>query len=433
MDTPGATQSVQIPSSSEYSSLPLVLVLSTIILVSAVVGWFLLNLNASASDDAPVDTTTLLEPTGDATPSEGPIDIDLELRKARLAASADILALPAERSALYYYSRIMAAAPDHTVAGAEFDAVLARISTIVTAHLAAGEFNSAHELAALVAERQPDHPLVDDTRMALNDHAARLVAAANQHAQEGNDAEAEAALDLAARVPGLNPAYIAAVRESVGEIQQARIDAERSLVEQERLAEEQEVANWTALVRSAIESGSLIAPAGESALDYLASREAPAVTKAQLTQELLTALTTAIQQNLESGDLANAESLLGAAGNLGDNAEDLAGLQDALERKLIEAESNRVLGLRDFVHIKTDPAVYPIRANRMNVTGWVDLEFTVTSTGSTADIEVLQSEPEKVFERSAVQAVKRWQFVPRQYRGQLIDQRAAARLVFELE
>ena len=434
MNTASAIQSHQIADSNEYSTLPLALVLSTVILSCAAGGWFLLNLNTPASGDAAVEAVDPLPgPAGSVATGTGPIDVDLELRKARLAASADILALPEERSALYFYGRVMDAAPDHTVAGAELDAVLARISTIVTAHLAAGEFESAYTLAALVAEQKPGHPLVDDTRMTLNEHAARLVAEANQHAQDGNDAEAAAALDLAGRVPGLNAVYIAAVRESISEIQQARIDAELSRVEQERLATEQEIADWTGLVRGAIDAGALLTPAGESALDYLTAREAPADVKTQLTEELIAALTTEIQLNLESGDLAIAESLLGAAGDLGNDAEDLVVLRGAVESKLIEAEGSKVLGLSDFVHIKTEPAIYPRRANRLNVTGWVDLEFTVTSTGVTADIKVLESEPHNMFEKSALQAVEQWQFVPRQYRGQLIDQRAAARLVFQLE
>ena len=65
--------------------------------------------------------------------------------------------------------------------------------------------------------------------------------------------------------------------------------------------------------------------------------------------------------------------------------------------------------------------------------GWVDVVFTVTTTGHTSDIEIVGAEPANIFDSSVIEAVEEWTFEPRQYKGQPINQRTAARLVFNLE
>ena len=76
---------------------------------------------------------------------------------------------------------------------------------------------------------------------------------------------------------------------------------------------------------------------------------------------------------------------------------------------------------------------YPRRAERYDMSGWVDVYFTVTPTGQTADIEIKQSEPERIFDRAAIEAVSAWEFQPVEFRGQVISQRTAARLIFRME
>ena len=413
----------------EYSSLPLVLAISGAILLSAAVGWVLLD--REPSEPADEDAITLAIVGEQPTPAG--IDVDSELRKARLAADADILVNPPEQSALYFYGRVMAADPGHRVANAEFNAVLARVSLIVSGYLATGEFDEAYRLAVLVARHKPDHTIVVETRKTLNDYAARLVEQAMQHARDGNDDDATALLESAENLPGLNAEYFAAVRASIADIRQLRLAAEREQVEAARLEAEQAELAWTEKVRSAIATGQLIAPAGDSARDYLAQQSTPEEVKAELADELLAALITAGEQSIDAGELANAEQFLDAANDLSEDHEAIAELRDTLETKLIEAEGNKILGLNNFVRVKSAPARYPRRANQHNITGWVEVAFTVTSVGKTADIEVLRADPEGIFETAAIRAVEKWAFEPREYRGQLIDQRTAARVVFQLE
>ncbi|MGI9233292.1 MAG: energy transducer TonB, partial [Woeseiaceae bacterium] len=119
--------------------------------------------------------------------------------------------------------------------------------------------------------------------------------------------------------------------------------------------------------------------------------------------------------------------------NLDSDSTTLSDLLDAVESELIVAEGKRIVRLSDFTQVSTEPARYPVNAQRRNITGWVEVMFTVTAVGETANIEVVRAKPENFFDGSAIKAVEKWTFQPREYRGQPISQRTTARLVFDLE
>jgi protein TonB len=60
---------------------------------------------------------------------------------------------------------------------------------------------------------------------------------------------------------------------------------------------------------------------------------------------------------------------------------------------------------------------YPPQARHRKVDGFVELEFRVTTNGSTEDIRVVRSEPEGLFDRNAVRALMRWKFKPAERNG----------------
>jgi TonB family protein len=76
---------------------------------------------------------------------------------------------------------------------------------------------------------------------------------------------------------------------------------------------------------------------------------------------------------------------------------------------------------------------YPSRARERETQGWVDIEFTVTKDGTTSDLTVRSAEPAGIFDRAALDAVKRWRYEPRVVNGAVVDQRVEARLRFRLE
>ena len=76
---------------------------------------------------------------------------------------------------------------------------------------------------------------------------------------------------------------------------------------------------------------------------------------------------------------------------------------------------------------------YPRNALRRNLSGWVDVEFTVSTDGTVKDVGVRASEPGKVFVDSATRAVERWEFEPVISDGAVVEKRAAVRMAFTLD
>ena len=233
--------------STNNSPLPLLLSVTGAILAVAGGGWYLLNQEPVDSEpsfarpqalmEAPLEETADTAQAGDETDESIVIpDIDAELRKARLAADADILVLPVTQSALYYYGRVLKSEPNHAVALAERDVILARTAQTVQRQLAEEDYAAAYELAKAVARQKPNHPLVVDTQKTLDDLTESLVADAIARAEAGDDAEARRILAGAQELPGRNPAYFDAVNESITEIRDVREAAERDRRQRATLA-----------------------------------------------------------------------------------------------------------------------------------------------------------------------------------------------------
>lgn len=437
----------------DNSSLPLLLSITGAVLAVAVGGWYFLyqessapsatdeamisslatipeempSENADATATDPLDTETL--PAADEVTAP---DVEVELRKARLAADAEIFILPAEQSALYYYGRILNANPEHGIAIAELDAMLGKVGRITAQYLAEEEYADAYEIATLVANLRPEHELVIETQRTVDAYAEELVAEAIQLAQDGGDEEAARILATAQSLPGRNPAYFAAIRDSMADIQSVRQAAERDRTERAKLANDEAKAAWVDRTQTAIAEGNLISPAGASARALLAERNSWSAEREQLTSELLSALLATTKSRIEKGLLHDTEALLNTAVEISGEPDGFPEIRASLEDALIEAESKRLAHLRELVQVKTAAPRYPQRAQERGTSGWVDVYFTVTESGETADIEVNRSEPKSVFDRAAMEAVRKWAFQPVEYRGRVINQRAAARLTFRM-
>ena len=416
--------------SKEYSSLPLIYAITTAIVVSATGGWFALGAKTPDSNTETVSNTLIATSTTESTDDDS-VDIDANLRKARMSAAADLLVAPRRRNALYFYGRVLSADPDHAVASAELDALLAAILLVVDDHLAADEFDDAYDLAMAASQHRPDHPLIENMQNDLNEFVTALADDASNLAQSGNDEEATAKLATLKGLPGLSADYVAAAEQLVLETQQTR--TEREFIEEEALREARAELEWQQKISDAIAAKNFITPEGESARDYLAERDEPAEIKEQLSTQLRDALLAAARAKVEADEFDDLESYLTAGLDFGGDEDTIATLRADFEKKQLEQESTKSIALSEFVRLTMAPAKYPTRASRRDITGWVDVTFTVTKAGETADIEILRAEPEETFDISAIEAVNKWTFEPRQYQGQPIDQRTTVRLVFNLE
>jgi protein TonB len=72
------------------------------------------------------------------------------------------------------------------------------------------------------------------------------------------------------------------------------------------------------------------------------------------------------------------------------------------------------------------PAGIPRKAN-----GFVVVRFSIGTNGRVSDLEVLESQPQGMFDDAAQDAVRKWLYEPRRENGVAVASVAKARLVFD--
>ncbi|RLA96238.1 MAG: hypothetical protein DRG69_01440 [Deltaproteobacteria bacterium] len=85
------------------------------------------------------------------------------------------------------------------------------------------------------------------------------------------------------------------------------------------------------------------------------------------------------------------------------------------------------------VPVEQPKPIYPLRARRAGVEGFVKVRFLVDRRGRVGEVEVLEASPEGYFERAAQDAVRRWRFVPGKVRGRPVETWVAVTIRFRLE
>lgn len=78
------------------------------------------------------------------------------------------------------------------------------------------------------------------------------------------------------------------------------------------------------------------------------------------------------------------------------------------------------------------PPVYPMRAQRRGIEGWVKVRFLVDEEGQVSQIEVLESSPSDIFNRSVRQCVSRWRFKPGTIEGVTVKTWMQSTVRFEM-
>ena len=81
--------------------------------------------------------------------------------------------------------------------------------------------------------------------------------------------------------------------------------------------------------------------------------------------------------------------------------------------------------------LKTSPPDYPPDAVRKHQEGWVEVEFTVQPDGSVSGASVVNANPARVFNASALSAVSRWTFKPRMENGTAVAEKMRRRIEFK--
>ena len=71
--------------------------------------------------------------------------------------------------------------------------------------------------------------------------------------------------------------------------------------------------------------------------------------------------------------------------------------------------------------LRSIPPEYPYTAKRSQVTGEVVVRMLVTASGIPSNLSIYKSDPPGVFDKSALNAAKRWKFRPGRYKGESVD------------
>ena len=75
---------------------------------------------------------------------------------------------------------------------------------------------------------------------------------------------------------------------------------------------------------------------------------------------------------------------------------------------------------------------YPPSALRSHQQGWVVVSFQIDADGRTSDIKVVDSQPRRVFDRDAMEAVARYRFTPAMKNGVAVSSTKQQRIEFKL-
>jgi protein TonB len=121
-----------------------------------------------------------------------------------------------------------------------------------------------------------------------------------------------------------------------------------------------------------------------------------------------------------------------SAGGIDNNVAQLTPVIDtrgAMSRLSMSAGSDR--DVIPLVRIAPD---YPPRALSRGLEGWVQVQFTITATGTVKDAVVVNAEPKNIFDDAALKAIARWRYNPRVDGGVTVERVGVQTIIrFQLE
>jgi protein TonB len=250
-------------------------------------------------------------------------------------------------------------------------------------------------------------------RQGLNVIASKLVLQARAELDKG---DVNAAEDILGDARALDPG-----NSELDATATAVINARAALAAQQRQAEAERQ-----------EAARVEAARVEAARVETARVEAERVEAERLEAERLEAELQAAVEPAAEGPAAMGPPEEGSA-EMGPPEEGSAAMGPTVEDKAISVRNSRPAGVSSLNRVKYVAPKYPRAAQRRNLSGWVDIAFTVTFDGSVKDIDVPKSQPDKMFVESAIQAVEKWEFEPVLENGTIIEKRVAVRMLFALE
>ena len=98
---------------------------------------------------------------------------------------------------------------------------------------------------------------------------------------------------------------------------------------------------------------------------------------------------------------------------------------------------NGIFGIGEIDHPLTPlaqiPPIYPMRARRRGIEGWVKVRFIVDKEGRVDDISIVESHPRNIFDAPVIRCVSAWRFTPGTVGGVPVKTWVQTSIHFELE
>jgi len=98
-----------------------------------------------------------------------------------------------------------------------------------------------------------------------------------------------------------------------------------------------------------------------------------------------------------------------------------------------DAQVGMGFGDGDVIPLVRMPAQYPSKAKRRNIEGFVKARLEVNAQGTVDSVEIIDSNPKGIFERSAIRALYKYKFKPKMENGQPQPQTVTQTLDYVLD
>ncbi len=382
---------------------------------------------------------------------------------ARLAMEAGQLLQPEGNCALDYFKRVLATEPDNEAALDGMERVLDSVALSSETALAAGNIGAALGAYESLQQAAPTSTQTFAVRQLLVDRQTELSERAGRLIENERFDDAAAMLDQAAQFSASEPELLSATRARLDEARTAAETVEPAPVvaavskpspakpapkkaapakaapkpaAQPAEPEKDPTDELFVSALARLASDKLVEPRSDSALFYYEEIASLAPGDADLNafrNDLAEAMLEKASASFNAGNIADTEKWLAYVTGIDPQNPTVASVQAQVVQRRIDAESKRVIPMEELEIVKFVEPRYPKRAAREQVSGWADVQFTVSEDGRPEEIEVIDVSDKGYFESATRQAVSKWRFKPREYQGRVIQQRVGVRVSFSFD
>ena len=357
-------------------------------------------------------TLRLAEPTN---PHLGPFGIALSSALVNQALAGGHLSAVSPLIAQAAHSGVPAAqimAWQNQLASLQNKQQARTIAQQIIRRISANRLTGAASAASALARLRVLAPSASATESATHALLSALLRQARQAGIAGRT-DAENQWLAAARANGATPQALTAVRQQVT-AQHAR-------------TQHAQIKQLLAMARARLAAGVLTPPARDSAAHYLTlisqAHLGPKASAAaqRLRQDLAKALVARAEAAAQDGQRAAAQADLGAAQRWGATAAALQAAAHILDAPPKPTDAQLADVARNLRRTHYVAPGYPQQALSERIAGEVTVQYIVDQRGRTRALQVIQASPPDVFNRAALDAIRRWRYAPPRFRGTPVE------------